>query len=77
MAGFLAAETWGGNQADLAVGRQLGIQFGAAFGVAVFTALATWAILKVVDAIVGLRVSEQEETDGLDVVSHEESGYRY
>ena len=77
MAGFLAAEAFGGNVTDLNAGSQTLLQFAAALGVALFTALATWVLLKIVDASVGLRVGEQEESDGLDVVSHDESGYRY
>ncbi len=40
-----------------------------------WTAIVTFVILKVVDAIVGLRVSEEEETDGLDLSQHEERAY--
>jgi Amt family ammonium transporter len=32
-------------------------------------------ILKVVGALVGLRVDESEELQGLDIVCHEETGY--
>ncbi|MBM3557737.1 MAG: ammonium transporter, partial [Alphaproteobacteria bacterium] len=32
-----------------------------------------WVILKVIDALVGLRVSEEEEREGLDTVLHGES----
>ena len=77
MAGFLAAPAFGGNVADLEPGAQTMLQLGAALGVAVFTAVATWILLKVTDVAVGLRVTEAEEADGLDVVSHDESGYRY
>jgi Amt family ammonium transporter len=77
MAGFLAAEAFGGNVTDLNVGSQTLLQFEAALGVALFTAAATWVLLKVVDVSVGLRVTAQEESDGLDLVSHDESGYRY
>ena len=38
-------------------------------------AAATFLILKVVDATVGLRVSEEEETLGLDLTQHGESAY--
>jgi Amt family ammonium transporter len=38
----------------------------------VFTAVVTFILLKVVDAIVGLRVSEEEEREGLDVTLHGE-----
>jgi Amt family ammonium transporter len=40
--------------------------------VAVFCGLMTWLILKVVDAMVGLRVTRDEETEGLDTVLHGE-----
>ena len=38
-------------------------------------AVATWIILKVVGAMVGLRVSEEIEVQGLDTAEHEEAGY--
>jgi Amt family ammonium transporter len=38
----------------------------------VFTAVATFILLKVTDLIVGLRVSEEEEREGLDVTMHGE-----
>jgi Amt family ammonium transporter len=73
---FFAAGALGGNQGDLAIGRQFAVQLGAAVGVASYTALATWVILKGVDATVGLRVDEQHERHGLDIGLHEEAGYR-
>jgi Amt family ammonium transporter len=41
----------------------------------VYTAVASYIILKIVDLIVGLRVSEEEETEGLDTALHGERGY--
>jgi Amt family ammonium transporter len=41
----------------------------------VFTVIASWILLKVVDQLVGLRVDEDEETEGLDLVLHDERGY--
>ena len=38
----------------------------------VFTAVATFILLKIVDVIVGLRVTEEEEREGLDVTMHGE-----
>src|SRR5207249_9613919 len=35
----------------------------------------TWVILKVVDAIVGLRVSDEDEVAGLDLSQHSETAY--
>jgi len=42
---------------------------------AAWCALLTWLILKLVDWMVGLRVTEEQETEGLDLASHGESGY--
>ena len=77
MVAFLAAGTFGGNQGDLAIGRQFALQLGAALGVAAYTAVMTWAILKGVEAFAPLRVEKVEEDTGLDIVLHDESGYRY
>ncbi len=41
----------------------------------VYTSVLTFVILKVVDVVMGLRVSEEEETMGLDIASHDERGY--
>ena len=41
----------------------------------VFSIVVTFIILKVVDVLVGLRVSERDEVLGLDVSQHEEEGY--
>jgi Amt family ammonium transporter len=38
----------------------------------VYTAIATFILLKIVDAIIGLRVTDEEEREGLDVVLHGE-----
>jgi Amt family ammonium transporter len=77
MVAFLAADIFGGNQGDLAIGRQFAVQLGAALAVAAYTAVISWAILKGIDAFVPLRVERVEEDTGLDVVLHDESGYRY
>ena len=52
-------------------GEQFMVQLKAAVAIRVFTIIATWIILK----IVGLRVDEQDETDGLDISAHGEAGY--
>ena len=50
----------------------------AAVGVTwVFSIVATFVILKVLDATVGLRVTSPEETKGLDLSEHGEEGYIY
>ncbi len=41
----------------------------------IFSIVATFIILKVLDAVVGLRVSGNDETKGLDLSEHGEEGY--
>ena len=41
----------------------------------IYTAVASAIILKIVDMVVGLRVDGDEETQGLDLVLHDERGY--
>jgi Amt family ammonium transporter len=41
----------------------------------IYTLVATFIILKFVDMVVGLRVDGDEETQGLDLVLHDERGY--
>lgn len=56
---------------------QLGIQFIGALATIVWCAVFTFIILKVVNAVIGLRVSEEDETEGLDIVLHDEKGYNF
>jgi Amt family ammonium transporter len=41
----------------------------------VFAFIMTLIILKIVDVLIGLRVSEEEEAKGLDISLHNEAGY--
>jgi len=54
---------------------QLGIQAIMVVAVAAFSVIGTWLILKVVDASVGLRVSPEDESTGLDLSQHDERAY--
>jgi ammonium transporter, Amt family len=57
------------------VGAQLGVQALGVLSAALWCAVLTWAILKVLKATVGLRVAEEQETEGLDLAEHGERGY--
>ena len=63
------------GQHDIDIGNQVGVQAIGALATLAYTAALTWGILKVVDMVVGNRVSEEEETEGLDLTQHEERGY--
>jgi ammonium transporter, Amt family len=51
---------------------QLLVQAYATAAVFAFSAVGTFVLLKVTDAVVGLRVAEEEEREGLDVTQHGE-----
>ncbi|MCU7916381.1 MAG: ammonium transporter [Candidatus Thiodiazotropha sp. (ex Gloverina cf. vestifex)] len=57
------------------MGGQLTVQTIGIVVTLVFTAVASFAILKLVDSLVGLRVDKEQEIEGLDIVLHEERGY--
>ena len=75
LAGLFAASYFGGNQGDLAIGSQMLTQLTAAVIAVVYTAAVSWVIFKVIDATIGLRVSDDEEMTGLDTTLHAEAGY--
>ena len=54
---------------------QLMIQLKGIAVIGIWTAIATWIILKLIGSFTSLRVSEEEEYEGLDVVEHEERSY--
>ena len=75
LTGVFAAPALGGFGEVTDIGSQLFIQFkGVAFTV-VYTGVITYVILKVLDMLMGLRVTEEEEAVGLDLSLHNERGY--
>ena len=63
------------GQEDIAITSQVGTQALGVVATALYTAVVTWGILKFTDAMVGNRVDEDQEQEGLDLVSHNERGY--
>ena len=75
LTGVFAAPALGGFGTVEDIAAQLFIQFkGVAFTV-VYTGIVTFVILKVLDLVIGLRVSDETETVGLDLAEHNERGY--
>jgi Amt family ammonium transporter len=75
LTGVFAAPALGGFGTVTDIGAQLFIQFkGVAFTI-VYTGIVSFVILKVLDLVIGLRVTEEEETVGLDLALHNERGY--
>ena len=54
---------------------QMKVQFIGVAATIVFTAVVTYVLLKAIDLVIGLRVTEEQEVEGLDIALHEERGY--
>ncbi len=73
---FVASEFGGAGLAkSVTMSEQVGVQLIGILSVLVWTAVISYGILKLVDKLIGLRVTEEEETEGLDISQHEERGY--
>lgn len=76
LTGVFAAASLGGMQGDgFSISSQLFVQLQGVLVTVVWCAVVTFIILKILDAVMGLRVSEDEESEGLDLTQHEERGY--
>ncbi len=75
LTGVFAAPALGGFGEVDNIALQLWIQLKGVLFTVVYTAIVTFVILKVIDVVMGLRVSEEEETIGLDLSLHNERGY--
>ncbi len=76
--GILASPSLGGTgfgSGNETIGAQLITQIISVGFTLVYTGVLSYVILKIVDMIVGLRVSEESETEGLDTTEHGESAY--
>ena len=60
---------------DYSIGGQVWVQFQAVATTIVWSAVVSYIAYKLVDMIIGLRVSEEDEREGLDISSHGESAY--
>ena len=67
----------GNGYADGAtMGSQVGVQLTGIAAVAIYTAIVTFVLLKLVGALTsGIRVSDDQEQVGLDITDHDEKGY--
>jgi Amt family ammonium transporter len=77
LTGVFASPLLGGFQQGMTFARQLPVQFLGAVSTLAYSALLTFLILKVVNVLIGLRVSHEAETEGLDVSLHDERGYNF
>jgi Amt family ammonium transporter len=77
LTGVFAAVSLGGTgfTVQTSMLAQVGVQALGVVATAAWCAFVTWSILKLCDALFKLRVSEEKETEGLDLAEHGERGY--
>ncbi len=77
LTGVFAATQFGGLglPEGVTISQQVGVQALAVLVTAVWSAAFSYGILKGLDAWIGLRVTSDDEVQGLDIALHEETGY--
>ena len=77
LTGIFAANTLGvfSGSEEIDIVRQFGIQCAAVAFTILWCGVGSFIILKGIDLTIGLRVDEDEESEGLDISLHSESGY--
>ena len=77
LTGVFVSAAFGGvgypEKVDMA--QQVTTQVVGILAVGAWSGIVTWILLKLTDAVAGLRVAGEEETEGLDTVLHNEKGY--
>ena len=77
LTGVFAAASLGGvgYPEGMTMQKQVMVQLTGVLAVGAWSGIVTWVLLKLSDAITGMRVTGDEETEGLDTVEHNEKGY--
>jgi Amt family ammonium transporter len=77
LTGVFAAAALGGvgYPEKVTMGGQVLVQVTGVLAVAAWSGVVTWILLKIADAVAGMRVQAEEEIEGLDTVLHNEKGY--
>ncbi len=77
LTGIFVSSAFGGigYPDNVAMGGQIVTQLVGIAAIGLWSGILTWVLLKLVDAVSGLRVAGEEETEGLDTVLHNEKGY--
>ena len=75
LTGVFASSALGGSVVDLNIARQLGLQAAGVGATLVYSGVLTFILVKVVDGMIGIRVTAEEENTGLDITQHNERGF--
>jgi len=78
LTGVFTAPSLGGTGAvDFSIASQVVIQAKAVLLTIIWSGVVSVIAYKLVDLVIGLRVAEDAEREGLDITSHGESAYHY
>ncbi|MBK0062482.1 ammonium transporter [Acinetobacter sp. S54] len=75
LTGIFASPSLGGNITDLQFGQQIFAQILSILVTVAYSGILTWVIFKIIALTVGLRVSKEQEEQGLDLSDHNERAY--
>jgi Amt family ammonium transporter len=78
LTGVFAAESLGGagfGEGNTSIGSQVVAQGVGVVATMAYTFIVSFVLLKILDALMGLRVSDEHEQEGLDLALHDERGY--
>ena len=77
LTGVFAATAFGGvgYAEGMTMGRQVLVQLAGVLATAAWSGIITFVLLKITGALAAMRVTVEEETEGLDTVLHNEKGY--
>ena len=75
LTGVFASSALGGSVEDLNIGNQLWLQAVGSVATVVYSGALTFILVKVVDGMIGIRVTGEEEGTGLDLALHDERGF--
>ena len=75
LTGVFASSALGGSVEDLNIGNQLWLQAVGSVATVVYSGALTFILVKVVDGMIGIRVTAEEEGTGLDLALHDERGF--
>ena len=76
--GILASPSFGGTGLggeNASIGAQLAVQALSVGFTLVYTGVLSYILLKIIDMVIGLRVADEAETQGLDLAEHGEAAY--
>ena len=77
LTGVFASTVFGGvgYPEKMTMGGQVLVQLWGVLATALWSGVLTWILLKLTQALVGMRVEPEDETEGLDTALHNEKGY--